>query len=635
MRRGRLTAAAALVTAAVASAALVCLPGGNDHPDRATAAPSRLEATKCPADVDAQIVARHECLTLVVTSPAAAGPAKVSRSEPVRMFGVRVHPPGVPRREPIVVIGDDYALSPDYVGGAPIAQRTGRVLYLIDQRGTGHSTPSLACPEVDELGPAAAAATTGDSAMQARVATAVGACRARLERHRIDPAQFTAAQAAEDVYRLGQALHVRRWVVDAHGTASPVVLDYARAHRSQVAAIVLDSPELPEHGPDGQGPGLDTVVDKVAAACTDQHSCTRAYGDVRASWRKALSRLDARPLAIDTGQATVPLDATALRRMALLALGEPPLGPGVVPALVAEAARGRVGPTLRELAEHLADGPPYCAGFQPKCRSAQPTALGAVLTERCGLPDRTMFGTAPWARSCRAWGTDNSSRGATIGTLHVPALVVLGRFDPFADPTTVRTNLPAVLPDATVVEDPAGGHNVLAGDCLRTVRNAWNAALDNGASTQQRTPDCLSSRRVQFRLPGAAPHLTVALPQGTYSYRMTPADIMKASGGRSSEQEAINNAGVTTWTIKDGHWGLGLRPSESTAAAVYPCAGTVSVDGDVATFTRTRNPDPNGECAPYSWTARFAVKNGVLHWSAVSIPDFGWVFAAKPWRRIR
>ena len=129
--------------------------------------------------------------------------------------------------------------------------------------------------------------------------------------------------------------------------------------------------------------------------------------------------------------------------------------------------------------------------------------------------------------------------------------------------------------------------------------------------------------------------VVVALPRGTFSYRMTPAEIVTASGGRVSEQDAINNAGVTTWTLGDGRWGVGLEPSESTAAAVYPCAGTLSVDGDVATFTRTVNPDPNGDCAPSSWTARFAVKNGVLHWSAVSIPDFGWFFAAKPWHRIR
>ena len=68
----------------------------------------------------------------------------------MRVFLVRVHPPASPRRQPIVVVGDDYAQGVDYVGGAPIAQRTGRVLYLLDQRGTGHSTPSLACPEVDD-----------------------------------------------------------------------------------------------------------------------------------------------------------------------------------------------------------------------------------------------------------------------------------------------------------------------------------------------------------------------------------------------------------------------------------------------------------------------------------------------------
>jgi pimeloyl-ACP methyl ester carboxylesterase len=633
MRHRRRTAAAALVTALVASAAAACLPGGNDHPDRATAARARLNARSCPAEVDAQIVARHDCLTLVVTSRSAAGPAKGPRSEPVRVFVVRVDPPGAARREPIVIVGTDYATGTDYVGTAPVAQRTGRVLYLLDQRGTGHSTPSLACPEVDGLGPVAAAASTADPDMQARVAAAVGACRARLEQQGVDPEQFTAARAADDLHLLAQALHVRRWVVDAHGTASLVALDYARAHLSQVAALVLDSPELPEHGPDGQGTGLDTALAAVAAACADQGACSRAYGDLPASWRRALTQLDATPLRIATDRATVPVDAAALRRMVLLALGDPQLGPGAVPALVTEAVQHRTGPTLRELVERLANGPPYCAGFQPKCRPAQPIALGAVLAERCGLPDLTLPVAAPWAQSCRTWSSERTRPGPTVA-LNVPALVLFGRFDPFADPTSVRAQLPAVLPDATVVEDPAGGHNVLAGDCLRTVRNAWNATLD-GASPVLRSPNCLASRRVQFRLPTSGPGPAIGLPQGTYSYRMTSADIMKASGGRSSEQDAINNAGVTTWTIKDGRWGVGLQPSESTADAVYPCAGTVSVDGDVATFTRTLNPDPTGECAPYSWTARFAVKKGVVHWSAVSVPDFGWVFAAKPWRRIR
>jgi len=634
MRFGRRTAVAAFVAVVALSVAAGCLPGGKDHPDRAMATSARLEPRSCPADVDAQIVARHDCLTLVVTSPAAAaGPSNGSMPQPVQVFLVRVHPPASPRRQPIVVVGDDYAQGVDYVGGAPIAQRTDRVLYLLDQRGTGHSTPSLACPEVDELGAAAAAATTSDPAMQARVATAVGTCRARLEQQSINPAQFTAASAADDVHLLAQALHVRRWVVDAHGTASLVALDYARAHMSQVAALVLDSPELPEHGPDGQGTGLDTALAAVAAACADQAACSRAYGDVPASWRRALTQLDATPLRIATDRATVPVDAAALRRMVLLALGDPALGAGAVPALVTEAVQRRPGPTLRELTGRLAQGPPYCAGFQPKCRPAQPIALGAVLAERCGLPERTLPVAAPWALSCRTWGTVKTRPRPTVA-LNVPALVALGRFDPFADPTSVRAQLPAVLPEATVVEDPAGGHNVLAGDCLRTVRNAWNATLDGG-STELRSPDCLASRRVQFRLPTGGHGPAIGLPQGTYSYRMTPAEIMRASGGRSSQQEAIDNAGVTTWTIKDGRWGVGLQPSESTAAAVYPCAGTVSVDGDVATFTRTVNPDPTGECAPYSWTARFAVKKGVVHWSAVSIPDFGWVFAAKPWHRIR
>jgi hypothetical protein len=123
------------------------------------------------------------------------------------------------------------------------------------------------------------------------------------------------------------------------------------------------------------------------------------------------------------------------------------------------------------------------------------------------------------------------------------------------------------------------------------------------------------------------------LPPGTYRYQLTSAEIVNASGGHVLAQDAINNAGLTTWTIRDGHWNVALEPSETTAA-VYPCAGTVSVDGDVATFTRTVNKQPEGDCVPPTWSARFTVQAGGVRWTSVSVTDFGWFFATKPWHRI-
>ena len=122
-----------------------------------------------------------------------------------------------------------------------------------------------------------------------------------------------------------------------------------------------------------------------------------------------------------------------------------------------------------------------------------------------------------------------------------------------------------------------------------------------------------------------------ALPDGTYRYRLTAHDLRTASRGRVSQQEITNNAGTWTWKVHNGHWSLHLTPMATTAQVPYPCAGTVTVHGDVATFIRTLNRDPVGDCAPPRWTARFTITHGAVRWSEVSVADFGWFVASEPW----
>jgi pimeloyl-ACP methyl ester carboxylesterase len=508
--RRSVSAVAACVVASLCVAG--CLPGSG--PSRSslttTGTPSvdsagtvgaepAVSAVTCPEDVEADLVARHECLELVVPPPTTGqAPAR----GPLRVFVVRVEPPSAPQGDPLVVLGTDYASRTDYSGTAPVAQRTGSVAYLVDQRGTGHSTPSLACPEADALAEAVGAVRTGDQSMQATVADALRRCRSRLAGQGVDVTQFDAASAAEDVSRLARALGVRRWVVATFGTSSLVALAYARAHPNEIAGLVLDSPELVPRGPDGEGAGLEVTLVAVARACAAQASCRVRYGSTTKAWDAAMGRLRQGPMPVHLGGSTVPVDRDGLVRMVRLALGEPPLGPAVVPALLAELARGRAGPTTRDLAERLVRVAPYCGGVRPKCRVAQPISLGALLTERCRHGGSTLPEAAPWRPSCEAWGGTERSNSSTTSSSNpvtgIPALVLVGRYDPFADPAAVHGDLPAVLPDAVVVVDPAGGHNVLSGDCLRKVRNAWLDGLGTPTASTAPSLSCLTARKVTF-----------------------------------------------------------------------------------------------------------------------------------------
>jgi hypothetical protein len=122
-----------------------------------------------------------------------------------------------------------------------------------------------------------------------------------------------------------------------------------------------------------------------------------------------------------------------------------------------------------------------------------------------------------------------------------------------------------------------------------------------------------------------------ALPDGTYRYRLTARELRAASGGHISQQDIRNNAGIWTWKVHDGRWSLHLNPSAPEAAPPYPCSGTLALRKNVATFVRTVNLDPSGDCVPPTWTARYTFERGVALWSDVSVADFGWFFAADPW----
>lgn len=128
-----------------------------------------------------------------------------------------------------------------------------------------------------------------------------------------------------------------------------------------------------------------------------------------------------------------------------------------------------------------------------------------------------------------------------------------------------------------------------------------------------------------------APGPTGAFPIGTYRYTLTVQDIL-ARGG-ASRQDAANNAGVWTWTMGRGVFDLTLKTSEPEAEPVYPCKGYYTVHDDVVSFTRTLN-QPQGQCVPPTWAARFSRSGTRISWSAITDQGFGMVFGQKPWEKI-
>ena len=68
---------------------------------------------------------------------------------------------------------------------------------------------------------------------------------------------------------------------------------------------------------------------------------------------------------------------------------------------------------------------------------------------------------------------------------------------------------------------------------------------------------------------------------------------------------------------------------------MVPCSGWISVSADVATFTRTVNGLPGGDCVPFVWSARFHLSDGTVRWTETDVSGFGWVSQATDWKKIR
>src|SRR5439155_24217255 len=118
-------------------------------------------------------------------------------SRTIRLFITKIEPVGGhPAPDPVVILDGDIGSLPEYGGLSP---HFDRVEYVIDPRGSGHSEPSLACPEVERLATSLLAVPIPDQGTRADLTDAVKTCRGRLTGEGIDLSAYTISEMAADV----------------------------------------------------------------------------------------------------------------------------------------------------------------------------------------------------------------------------------------------------------------------------------------------------------------------------------------------------------------------------------------------------------------------------------------------------
>ena len=147
----------------------------------------------------------------------------------------------------------------------------------------------------------------------------------------------------------------------------------------------------------------------------------------------------------------------------------------------------------RYITDRLASQQTYCLGYGVECDPSHVVSVGAYLSVLCSdiVPfiDRnalttlasadadflSVFARSPWLDACGAWKVPAADPSVVSPvTSDVPALILLGRFDPFGAPAVIRPAISGLSQSWTVI-DPAAGRNTLADACFQDLRTLWLA----------------------------------------------------------------------------------------------------------------------------------------------------------------
>jgi pimeloyl-ACP methyl ester carboxylesterase len=365
------------------------------------------------------------------------------------------------------------------------ARRT-RPIILFDQRGTGASRPSLACPETAALSYAELGAVTGDATTRARIVRAVDTCHDRLVDSGVDLARYDGAALAADAVDVPRALGYDRFDVEAVSYGTRTALTMLRDHPRGVRAVVLDA-TLP--------PGADFVGGTYRAA---QDALDRLFADcpagcdgpaLRARYLAVLNRLEATPATVTVRASSgadvrVVFDGRRVAELVFFAISQPGLY-ALVPNLITALEAGQfafvaslvvprfASDALPERGAYLSalcrDGLPIARRTPPR-RFAYGDVLAGALTARIDA----------LAAECAVWDVGAAPRRSHRKVQsRRPVLLLHGDLD-FTTPLAGARRAARSLKHAQLVVFPGRGHGVFVlqpdDPCVVGLRNAFLAA---------------------------------------------------------------------------------------------------------------------------------------------------------------
>ncbi|MCA9961813.1 MAG: alpha/beta fold hydrolase [Anaerolineales bacterium] len=396
-----------------------------------------------------------------------------------------------------------------------------RDFIMFDQRGTGYSEPSLACPEYTEL---AYDSLDLDLPQEEEIAMTVGimqTCHDRLAEEGVNFAAYNSAENAADLAALRIALSYDEWNVYGISYGTRLAQTLMRDDPSGVRSIILDSSyPLSASLVTDFATNADRAFDTFFAGCAADAECNATYPDLETVFFDLVAQLDETPITLPvtnflTGENyEALLGGDDLIGILFQSLYSAEIIP-ILPQLIYEVRDGNTQNLGLLLSSFMLNSEFFSIGMQYSVQCNEENSFSAPgegeasIAEFPNISEAFISGAEVDDQVCAFWGAgeaDAIENEAVQSDL--PTLILAGEYDPITPPAW-GVLVGEGLSSAFFYEFPGLGHGVsVSGDCPLSVTLAF---LDDPTAAPDAT--CIAEMGgPAFEIAGAADEEITLVP---------------------------------------------------------------------------------------------------------------------------
>jgi pimeloyl-ACP methyl ester carboxylesterase len=394
-----------------------------------------------------------------------------------------------------------------------------RDLILFDQRGTGYSEPSLACPEVVDV-----TYETLDLALRIEEVAeqntqALAECRNRLLSEDVNLTAYNSVQSASDVNALRHALGYEEWNLYGASYGTRLAQTIMREHPDGLRSVVLDSvypiaadmySEIPAN--------VWRAMELFFSGCQSDPRCDAAYPGLKDEFFGLVDRLNAEPIMVSVpnvmrgGRNDLYFDGNSFLILLLQSLYNAELT-SLFPILIEKIPQqdysllsGFLTNWLLRL-EFVSMGMQISVQCHEEAVFANDDDIVESITAHPELDELFNYSVTSGIKAldfCREWGAGRADpvENEAISS-DIPTLIITGEYDPVTPPSWGK-QVAQTLSNHFLFEFPGEGHGAsFTNDCARSVALAF---LNDPSEKPQSA--CISDMSMSFVTPFAAGDVT-------------------------------------------------------------------------------------------------------------------------------